>query len=188
METTTKTESWRERIKRETKERKEMFANFTVKRGVMHTPGSKSRHKQRGVVMDHAKKCQRIYQQKGQHAVFEYARKHPGIPWTYCDTCQIESPEYVGACLVCGESVESMPFICLQYDKTEGRADCGCRIENRDTVRFFPCDTHKAAPELRQALTEMCRIERDQDPEYRNVHDSQRKQYEKLIRKAGGKI
>jgi len=45
-----------------------------------------------------------------------------------------------------------------------------------------------AAPELLAALIEMCQIERDQDPESRNIHDAQRRQYEAIIRRAGGKV
>ncbi len=45
-------------------------------------------------------------------------------------------------------------------------------------------DTHQ---DLIDALQHLCEVERDQDPESRNVHDQTRQQYEKLILKAEGK-
>lgn len=86
---------------------------------------------------------------------------------------------------------EPEAFMRLNNNEIWAKADsCDCELclEDDHVPTFFMCDTHKAGPDLLAALIEMCQIERAQDPESRNVHDAQRKRYEALIRKAGGKI
>jgi len=57
--------------------------------------------------MKHYNKCLKLYQSKGQQAVFDYALKHKDIKWSYCEPCEIDSPIEDGACLVCGSQIES---------------------------------------------------------------------------------
>lgn len=73
--------------------------------------------------MNHAKKCQSIYEKKGQDGVFEYAGKHPGIPLRFCEPCEIDSPVFDGACLVCGTHNPEKTHIEQLFDNVNG-GDC----------------------------------------------------------------
>ena len=73
--------------------------------------------------MNHAKKCQTIYKKKGQDGVFEYAGKHPEIPWRFCEPCGIESPIFEGSCLVCSTLNPEKTYIEKLFDNVNG-GDC----------------------------------------------------------------
>jgi hypothetical protein len=50
--------------------------------------------------------CEAIYIAKGQQAVFNYIIEHePQTQWADCLPCEIESPFYDNACLVCGWTI-----------------------------------------------------------------------------------
>lgn len=51
--------------------------------------------------MNHAKEAEKIYNEKGQSAVFDYANKHK-IEYHYCVPCETNSPTHKKCCLVCG--------------------------------------------------------------------------------------
>lgn len=47
------------------------------------------------------KKAYKIYQEKGQSAVFNFAKKH-NVGYAYCKSCETSSPSIEDECLVCG--------------------------------------------------------------------------------------
>ncbi len=51
--------------------------------------------------IDHSKEAEKIYNQKGQSGVFDYANKHK-LKYAYCNPCETDSPTHNGSCLVCG--------------------------------------------------------------------------------------
>jgi hypothetical protein len=51
-------------------------------------------------------KCQELYEQGGQHSVYEYImQNHKDIDWDTCNPCEAWSPVLDNACLVCGTTV-----------------------------------------------------------------------------------
>ena len=51
----------------------------------------------------HFKVAQKLYEEKGQSAVFAYANKHK-IGYEFCKPCDTDSPQVKHICLVCGSS------------------------------------------------------------------------------------
>ena len=50
--------------------------------------------------------CQKIYEEEGQGAVFDYIEEyHKTQGWAYCEPCETKSPTDEGDCLVCGSIV-----------------------------------------------------------------------------------
>ena len=50
-------------------------------------------------------RCQEIYEEKGQYAVYDYVREnHPEVLWSDCKPCEDSTPTDPNdnACLVCG--------------------------------------------------------------------------------------
>lgn len=58
-----------------------------------------------------SRKCENIYVQHGQYAVFDFIEKeHPKTPWAWCPPCECNSPRDTDyACLVCGSPTE--PYV-----------------------------------------------------------------------------
>jgi hypothetical protein len=51
-------------------------------------------------------KCQEIYEQDGQHAVYRYIiENRKDVDWDSCIPCEAWSPISNGACLVCATEV-----------------------------------------------------------------------------------
>ncbi len=51
-------------------------------------------------------KCQEIYEQQGQDAVYRYIiENEPQVQWLECEPCEIVSPISNSACLVCASEV-----------------------------------------------------------------------------------
>jgi len=46
------------------------------------------------------KEAYKIYTEKGQSAVFDFANEH-NVPYAYCSPCETSSPSLDGDCLVC---------------------------------------------------------------------------------------
>ena len=67
------------------------------------------------------KDCKKIYEEKGQSAVFDYANKHNKsakkdqlfvlIHFEHCNGCDTESPSVAHNCLVCGQETKVVELI-----------------------------------------------------------------------------
>jgi len=53
------------------------------------------------------KKAQEIYSEKGQSAVFDFAKDKEGIKYEFCSPCETNSPSIDHECLVCGSKTTS---------------------------------------------------------------------------------
>ena len=51
----------------------------------------------------HAETCQKLYEEGGAAAVYDYANQKNITEWEYCSSCDADTPRENGVCLVCGQ-------------------------------------------------------------------------------------
>ena len=51
----------------------------------------------------HLETCQKLYEETGASAVYDYANANGIQNWMFCLHCDAETPREEGTCLVCGQ-------------------------------------------------------------------------------------